>query len=189
LRKPLLTIANKLLGRQQLNFDQLTPPEQQLWNLFKKSDIFEFLAGEKYTVPEFCHNWLTFSAKPEVNIDTSKIAEKIVPIPQHQVKQNILRTYSASAPFSPSHNLQQRKGKVDYKALHLGQNIKKDIQHAAQDVKEKCKTMRKSVCKLSKAAITKLAPGAFSPKQPPPASAPSSPCPSSSSYWNFWPLK
>ncbi len=31
---PLLHIANKLLGRQNLNFDQLTSPEQQLWNLF-----------------------------------------------------------------------------------------------------------------------------------------------------------
>jgi hypothetical protein len=27
LREPLFTIANKLLGRQHLNFDQLTPPE------------------------------------------------------------------------------------------------------------------------------------------------------------------
>ena len=35
LREPLLHIANKLLGRQNLNFDQLTPPEQKLWNLFK----------------------------------------------------------------------------------------------------------------------------------------------------------
>ncbi len=43
--EPLLSIANKLLGKQCLNFDQLTPPEQQLWNLFEKSDIFEFLTG------------------------------------------------------------------------------------------------------------------------------------------------
>ncbi|MFN9983033.1 MAG: hypothetical protein ACK53Y_24115, partial [bacterium] len=49
LRKPLLHIANKLLGRQNLNFDQLTPPEQKLWNLFEKSDIYEFLTGEKDT--------------------------------------------------------------------------------------------------------------------------------------------
>jgi hypothetical protein len=36
---PLLYIANKLLGRPNLNFDQLTSPEQQLWTLFEKSDI------------------------------------------------------------------------------------------------------------------------------------------------------
>jgi hypothetical protein len=47
LREPLLTIDNKLLGRQHLNFDQLTPPEQELWKLFKKSEIYEFLSGEK----------------------------------------------------------------------------------------------------------------------------------------------
>jgi hypothetical protein len=47
LREPLLHIANKLLGRQNLNFDQLTPPEQKLWNFFEKSDIYEFLTGEK----------------------------------------------------------------------------------------------------------------------------------------------
>ncbi len=45
LREPLMHIANKLLGRH-LNFEQLTPPEQQLWSLFEKSDIFEFLTGQ-----------------------------------------------------------------------------------------------------------------------------------------------
>jgi hypothetical protein len=38
--KPLLHIANKLLGRQCLNFEQLTTPEQQLWSLFENSDIY-----------------------------------------------------------------------------------------------------------------------------------------------------
>ncbi len=46
-------IANKLLGRQCLNFEQLTTPEQQLWSLFEKSDIFEFLTGQTDTVPQF----------------------------------------------------------------------------------------------------------------------------------------
>ncbi len=36
LREPLLNVANKLLGRQHLNFEQLTPPEQQLWNKLQK---------------------------------------------------------------------------------------------------------------------------------------------------------
>jgi hypothetical protein len=65
LREPLLTIVNKLLGRQQLNFEQLTPTEQQLWNLFEKNDIYEFLTGEKDTMAEFCHNWLTFQPSPK----------------------------------------------------------------------------------------------------------------------------
>jgi hypothetical protein len=51
LRVPLLYIANKLLGRQHLSFEQLTPEEQNLLNKFEKSDIYEFLTGEKDTVP------------------------------------------------------------------------------------------------------------------------------------------
>jgi hypothetical protein len=69
LREPLLHIANKLLGRQNLNFDQLTTPEQKLWNLFEKSDIYEFLTGEKDTTPKFRHSWITCSAKPKVEFD------------------------------------------------------------------------------------------------------------------------
>jgi hypothetical protein len=46
-----------------LNFDQLTHSEQELWNKFEKSDFYNFLTGEKDTVPEFCHNWVAFSAK------------------------------------------------------------------------------------------------------------------------------
>jgi hypothetical protein len=138
-------------------------------------------------VPEFCHNWLTFSAKPKVNIDINKIAQSLTPIPVDQLPPAIQRTLSAPTP--PTHNLRERKGKIDYKALHLGQQIKSDIQQAAQEVKQKCKQMKKSVRKSAKATVTKLAPGAFSPKLQPPASAPASPRPSSSSSWTFWPSK
>jgi len=184
LREPLLNVAKKLLGRQRLNFEQLTPSEQELWTKFETSDIYEFLTGESDTVPEFCNNWLTFSAKPKVNIDTSKIAQTLTPIPFHQLPPAVQRTLSAPSPTT--HNLRQRKDKIDYRALHLGQQIKSDIQDAAQEVKQKCKQMKKSVRKSAKAAVTKLAPGAFSPQQPSPATAPSSPQHSSSSSWNFW---
>jgi len=53
LPEPSLSIANKLLGRQNLNFDQLTSPEQELWKLFKNREIYKFLSGEKDTVPQF----------------------------------------------------------------------------------------------------------------------------------------
>jgi len=81
LREPLMHIANKLLGRQRLNFEELTPPEQELWSLFKKSDIFEFLTGQKDTVPQF-ENFLTFGATPKVNIDIQRIAQNLHPITQ-----------------------------------------------------------------------------------------------------------
>jgi hypothetical protein len=129
--------------------------------LVQKSDIYEFLTGQKDTVPDL-KNFLTFSATPKVNINISKIAEKLVPIPPHQVLEAIQRALSAPSPTS--HNLQQRKEKNGYRALHLSQEIKTDIQHTAQEAKEKCKAMRKSMRKSAKAAMTKLAPGAFSPK-------------------------
>jgi len=49
--------------------------------------------------------------------------------------------------------------------------------------------MQKSVRKSAKAAVTKLAPGAFLPKQPSPATTPLSPHTSFSSFWKFWPSK
>jgi len=180
-------VANKLLGRLCLSFEQLTPSEKELWTKFETSDIYQFLTGESNTVPEFCHNWLTFSAKPKVNIDIDKIAQRLTPIPFHQLPPAIQRTLSAPSPTT--HNLRERKGRIDYKAIHLGQQIKSDIQQAAEGVKQKCKQMKKSVRKSAKATVTKLAPGAFSPKQQPPASAPASPRPSSSSSWTFWPSK
>ncbi len=74
LREPLMHIANKLLGRQRLNFEQLTTPEQQLWSLFEKSDIFEFLTEQTDTVPQF-ENYFTFDATLKVNIDIQRIAK------------------------------------------------------------------------------------------------------------------
>jgi hypothetical protein len=176
LREPLLHIANKLLGRQRLNFDQLTPPEQQLWSLFEKSDIFEFLTGQKDTVPQF-ENFYAFGATPKVNINIQRIAQNLHPILPTQNQGAIQR--ALSDPTQVAHFLRERKAKIDYKALHLGHQI----QQAAQEVKQKCKQMQK-------ATVTKLAPGAFSLKQQVPASAPASPRPSSSSSsWTFWPSK
>jgi len=51
-------------------------------------------------VPEFCNNWLTFSASPKVTIDAEKIAAWLTPVANPQV-QATLRSFSASAPSSP----------------------------------------------------------------------------------------
>jgi len=177
--------CKQFLGRLRLNFDKLVTPEQELWNLFKKSEVYEFLYGEKGTVPEFCHNFLTFSAKPQVNIAISKIADKLMSIPPHHTPQAIQRSLSMPV----THNLWQRKDKIDYRALHLVHEVNKSLQQAAQEVKQKCKAVRKSVRKSAKAAVTKLTPGAFSPKPQLPASSPSSPPPSSSPSWNLWSSK
>jgi hypothetical protein len=194
-----LHIANKLLGRQNLNFDQLTLPEQKLWNLFEKSDIYEFLTGEKDTIPEFWHDWSTCSAKPTVTFDyqgflDSWRAFNQQPLLQPQKAPALQRLISEPSPVH--HNLRHRRNRVNYRALHLGQEIcqvsqelNTDIQQAAQQIKSKCKTMCKSVRNSAKAMVTRLAPGAYSPRPTPPATAPSSPATTSSSSWNFWSSK
>jgi hypothetical protein len=122
LSEPLLHIANKLLGRQNLNFDQLTPPEQKLWNLFENSDIYEFLTREKDTIPEFRHNWITCSAKPKVTFDYQGFLDSWRAInqqPQPQPSPAFQRSISEPSPVH--HNLRDIQNRVNYRALHLGQ--------------------------------------------------------------------
>jgi hypothetical protein len=197
LREPLLHIANKLLGRQNLNFDQLTPPEQKLWNLFENSDIYKFLTGEKDTIPEFRHNWITCSAKLKVTFDYQGFLDSCAAInqqPQPQPQPVLQRSISEPSPVH--HNLQDRRNRVNYRAFHLGQELRQvsqelnsDLQRAAQQIKSKCKTMGKSVRNSAKATVTRLVPGAFSPRPTPLATTPSSPATMSSSSWNFWSSK
>jgi hypothetical protein len=197
--KPLLHIANKLLGRPNLNFDQLTPPEQKLWNLFENSDIYKFLTSEKDTIPEFRHNWITCTAKPKVTFDYQGFLDSWRAFnqqPQPQLQPTPALQRSISEPSPVHHNLRDRQNRVNYRALHLGQEIRQvsqelntDLQQAAQQIKSKCKTMRKSVRSSAKATVTRLAPGAFLPRPTPPATTPSSPATTSSSSWNFWSSK
>ncbi len=63
--------------------------------------------------------------------------------PQQAAAHSVQRSHSTPSP--PTHNLCERKGKIDYRALHLGQEIKRDIQNATQEVKEKCRAIQKSV--------------------------------------------
>ena len=53
LRQSLLSVASKLLSKQHITVDQLSKEEQDLWNSYDNSDIYEFLTGEKDTIPEF----------------------------------------------------------------------------------------------------------------------------------------
>jgi hypothetical protein len=176
-----LHIANKLLGRQNLSFNQLTTPEQKLWNLFEKSDIYKFLTGETDTIPEFRHNWITCSAKPKVEFDFQTFYNE-----WNQLSAQVNTPVQPPTPATPvQHFLRERKKKINYRALHLGH----EVQQAATELKQKCKSMRKSVRKSAKAAVTKLAPGVFSPKASTSTTAPSSPPTTSTSSWKFWSSK
>jgi hypothetical protein len=96
------------LGRQCLNFEQLTPPEQELWSLFENSDIYEFLTGQKDTVPEF-ENYLTFSVNPSVKINIQRIAQNLHPDFSHTTT----RTDSKGSiiPFTGDTLLKRKEGK------------------------------------------------------------------------------
>ncbi len=125
----------------------------------------------------FLDSWAAFNQQPQ-------------PQPQPVLQQSI------SEPSPVHHNLRDRRNRVNYRALHLGQvicqvskELKADLQQAAQQIKSKCKTMRKTMRNSAKATVTRLAPGAFSPSPTPPATAPSSPATTSSSSWNFWSSK
>jgi hypothetical protein len=58
LRLKLTSIASKLLGSEHFNFYNLSEEEQQLWSTFDKSEVYEFITGEKDMLPEFQYNWI-----------------------------------------------------------------------------------------------------------------------------------
>ncbi len=130
------------------------------------------------TTSEFRHNWITCSAKPKVTFDCQGFHNYWAQANLHFNQHPPPIQCTQSAPSLVQHFLSERKNKVNYRALHL-----------TQELKEKCKTMQKSVCKSAKAAVTKLAPGDFSPKPAAPATAPSSPVTTSASSWKFWPSR
>jgi hypothetical protein len=86
-----------------------------------------------------------------VNIDIPGFCQNLVPYHQTtpEVQQAVHLQISLSVPSPISHNLRECKNKINYRVLHLGQ----EIQQATQDLKEKCKVMMKSVRKSAKASL------------------------------------
>ncbi len=122
------------------------------------------------------HNWVTCSAKPKVTFDYQGFLDSWAAVNQLPPQQPQPVQHAHSDPSPVQHNLRERKNRVNYRALHLGQELRQvsqelnsDLQQAAQQIKSKCKSMRKSVRKSAKATVTRLAPGAFSPRHTPPA--------------------
>jgi len=181
LRLKLTSIASKLLSSEHFNFYNLSEEEQQLWSNFDKSEVYQFITGEEDTLPEFQYNWiepcqLTAHLSPDLQrffqdlqppLDQNKTAAATPPPPPVQ-QQPIQAAQPAPAPPpaapapntlpGPSglqvnnnpHGIRDRKT-IDYKELHTG-------------VKQRCRKLRRQ----AKAAVTRLAPGAFSPKNSPP---------------------
>ncbi len=145
----LLSVASKLLSSQHLTLDQLSQEEQDLWNSYDNTDIYEFLTGEKDTLPEFQFNWITTDPKIQFPADWKDlIAPPPQPKPpqqqppQHQQVQQQQdppqpqpgTTHPPQAQVTPPAAPQctrvlRNKPPVDYKELHTG-------------IKRKCKSLR-----------------------------------------------
>jgi len=166
LRQSLLSVASKLLTEQHLTLDQLSQEEQDLWNSYDNRDIYEFLTGEKDTHPEFRFDWIVTDPKLRLPDDwrdsvLPQPQAKPPPAPPQPVQPPPAPAQDPAPPEVPQQPLIQQatpvavqsdrvlrnKPAVDYKELHTG-------------IKRKCKTLRRKAT----AVVTKLAPGAFSPR-------------------------
>ncbi len=203
LRGQLTSIASKLLSSEHIKLEDLSVEEQCLWNLFDNSDIYEVITGEPDTLPEFQFDWIepcqlaahfppgvVLAHPPDLiphqdqNKPQLQQAQPLAPPAQppaqqaqpfnqpkpadppaqapEQIAQPIAGPSGAQQP-SHQHDLRPRPD-LNYKGLHTG-------------IKQRCRKL----CCQAKAVVTKLAPGAFSPKLPPdnPSQDQSTPGPSS----------
>jgi hypothetical protein len=165
LHDSLLSIASKPLSSDQVTLDQLSSEEQHLWNSYNNADIYEFLTGEKETIPEFQFDWIT--PEPEFQL-SGNLQDFIIPPPDDKqpqqpelipVQQAQLTQFQQAQPQQPpvpptppallgSDRVLRNKIPVDYKELHTG-------------IKRKCKSLRRK----AQAVVTKLALWAFSPRR------------------------
>ena len=175
LRGSLLSIASKLLKSEHVTLDQLSQEEQQLWNSYDNAEIYEFLTGEKDTIPEFQFDWISPEAPairwPAVCQPPAPLPAKDKPVlPQPQPPQPLPQpqpaqlneqphqlppeptpqassSVRAKPPIPPSDRVLRDKKDIDYIELNTG-------------IKKKCKSLRRK----AQAVVTRLGPGAFSPK-------------------------
>ncbi len=152
LRQPLLSVASKLLCNQHLHLDQLSSEEQHLWNSFSNEDIYEFLTGEKDTLPEFQFDWIVTDPKLRLPNDWKDLIQpqpqpKPTPAPPQRVQEHLQPPQNIIQHQPPPEDSQQpqiptattvanqcdrvlrNKPPVDYKELHTG-------------IIRKCKTLR-----------------------------------------------
>lgn len=156
-----LSIASILLSSEQVTLDKLSSEEQCLWNSYDNAYIYKFLTGEKDTIPDFQFDWITL--EPAVRLSANfqdfltsqpeqKPPQQPPPLPVQQAHPQVQPQQPPVPPTPPTAPASDRvlrdKVPVDYRELHTGN-------------KKKCKSLRRK----AQAEVTKLAPGAFSPKR------------------------
>jgi hypothetical protein len=179
LRVKLVSIASKLLNSEHSKLEDLSEEDQNLWKQFDNSEIYEF-------IPEFQFNWIEpcqlavhlppgallatpqdLQAPPDQPKPQAPLPPALLPAqppqpapvaPQGGDRQDQPQPAQDQQPVAgPSgqqsqgqHDLRPRQD-INYKELHTG-------------IKQRCRKLHRQ----AKAVVTKLAPGSFSPKQPPP---------------------
>jgi hypothetical protein len=129
----LLSVASKLLSSQHITLEQLSKEEQDLWNSYDNTDIYEFLTGEKDTLPEFQFDWITTDPKIRFPADWKDLIAPQLQPPQHQAllqQQGPQQPQPGPAqppqpqvtpPAAPQcTRVLRNKPPVDYKELHTG---------------------------------------------------------------------
>ncbi len=191
-RGKLTSIASKLLSSEHCKLKDLSVEDQILWTSFDNGEIYEFITGEPDTLPEFQYNWIepcqlaihfpqTLPGAPNQNLQLPQDPVKapvppavpqvapavapqlppatflhqnqvVPPVDQPQVHQPDQQPVAgpSQVPQTHQHDLRPRP-ELNYKELHTG-------------IKQRCRKLRRQ----AKAVVTKLAPGSFSPKPPPP---------------------
>ena len=197
LRHSLLSIASKLLKSEDTRLHHLTSAEQQLWNSFEKADIYEFLTGEKDTIPEFQFNWVSPEAPslrvvpgasattaaqlpPPVAVQLQAQPAPVQPAAAQHPPPGVDQVHAPLDPAQPAAPLpplpvdDQLPGQLN-PAPHPRQSgsdrhlrERKPINY--NELNTGIKKTCKSLRRKAKAVVTKLAPGALSPQPacPPP---------------------
>ena len=134
LRSYLMSIARKLLISDTDNFHELTPEEQQIWNSFPTSEIYEFLTGLPDEVPEFRYDWITTSPSAKLTLFNGAAAPHQAPllpalppppdvaVPNDPQPGPSGTATGASKQTTIEQYLRPRK-QVNYKDLHTGKSV------------------------------------------------------------------
>jgi hypothetical protein len=175
-RSSLTSIASKRLSNEHIKLQDLSVEEQNLWQSFDNSDIYKFISGEPDCLPKFQFNWIA-PCQLAAHLPPGYTLTQLTPPPPQPdlVKQLVQQAHQpAQPPVAPDqppeppvppeqveqqpvpgpstkhkHNLRPLK-EIDYKELNT-----------------RVKSICCSLCQKAKAVVTKLAPGAFSPKPAP----------------------
>jgi transposase InsO family protein len=186
LRGALLSVASKLLKDTDTRLHHLSKAEQDLWNSFEKADIYEFLTGEKDTIPEFQFNWFSPEAPVVHLVPSQRPATPPAPVAPPVAAQPpapiAVPPPVQPAPVPAQQPAAEPPGPVDVQPVQenqpellppqppqpqpggstrlLRQHKPIDYKELNSGIKTRCRSLRRK----AKAVVTKLAPGALSPQ-------------------------